>query len=94
MAQQVNEGVVDAIAVSISNKGMVGGALAGVFGWAAQVNWIGLCGVLIALAGLLGNLYFQHRRDKREQAEREERRWREEREHQARMTALQERCGL
>ena len=94
MAQQVNDGMVDAVAVSIANKGMATGAVAGFFGWAAQVNWIGLCGVIIALAGLLGNLYFQHRRDKREQAEREERRWREEREHQLRMDALKERCKV
>lgn len=94
MAQQVNESVVDAVAVSVTNKGMLGGAIAGFFGWLASVNWIGLSGVLIALAGLLANLYFQHRRDKREQAEREERRWREEREHQLRVEALKERCEV
>lgn len=69
MAQQVNEGVVDAVVVSVTNKGMVGGAIAGLYGWAAQINWLSLSGVLIALVGLAANIYFQHRRDKREAAE-------------------------
>ena len=94
MAQQAHEGFVETLAVSISNKGMLGGAIAGLYGWLIQVNWIGLGGFLIALIGLSANIYFQHRRDKREQAEREERRWREEREHQLRMAALKERCEV
>ena len=81
MAQQVNEGVVDAVVVSVTNKGMVGGAIAGLYGWAAQINWLGLSGVLIALVGLAANIYFQHRRDKREAAE-----------SLARIAALREQC--
>ena len=83
MAQQVNESVVDAVAVSITNKGMLGGAIAGLYGWLAQVNWIGLGGVLIALAGLAANVYFQHKRDRREAAE-----------SAARIAALRARCEL
>lgn len=83
MAQQVHEGVVEAIGASVANKATFGGAAAGFLGWLAQVNWIGLAGVLIALAGLAFNYYFQHRRDKREQAE-----------SVARIEALRERCGL
>lgn len=82
------EGVVDAVGVSISTKTTWGGAITGFLGWLAQVNWIGLAGVMIAGAGLAANLYFQHRRDKREQADREDRR----REHEARMLAIQDRC--
>jgi membrane associated rhomboid family serine protease len=83
MAQQVNESVVDAVAVSITNKGMLGGAIAGLYGWAAQVNWIGLSGVIIALLGLGANIYFQHRRDRRESDE-----------SAARIAAMRERCEL
>ena len=83
MALQINESTVDAAAVSITNKSMLGGAIAGAFGWLAQINWIGLGGFLIALAGLAVNFYFQHRRDKREQAE-----------SVARIEALREQCGL
>ena len=81
MAQQVNEGVVDAVVVSVTNKGMVGGAIAGLYGWAAQINWLGLSGVFIALVGLAANIYFQHRRDKREAAE-----------SLARIASLREQC--
>ncbi len=81
MAQQVNEGVVDAVVVSVTNKGMVGGAIASLYGWAAQINWLGMSGVFIALVGLAANIYFQHRRDKREAAE-----------SLARIAALREQC--
>ena len=84
----------EVVGASVANKTTMAGAVAGTLGWLAQINWIGLSGVMIALAGLLANLYFQHRRDKREQAEREERRWRAEREHQLRMEALKERCEV
>lgn len=84
----------EVVGASVANKTTVAGAVAGTLGWLAQINWIGLSGVMIAFVGLLANLYFQHRRDKREQAEREERRWREEREHQMRMAALKEKCEV
>lgn len=81
MAQQVNEGVVDALVVSVTNKGMVGGAIAGLYGYLVQINWLGLGGFLIALFGLAANIYFQHRRDKREAAE-----------SLARIAALRDQC--
>lgn len=83
MGQQVHEGVIEAVGASVANKFTFGGAITGFLGWMAQINWIGLAGVLIALAGLAANFYFQHRRDKREQAE-----------SVARIQALRERCGL
>ncbi|MCZ4321450.1 holin [Pseudomonas anguilliseptica] len=83
MAQQVHEGFIEAVGASVANKFTFGGAATGFIGWLAQVNWIGLAGVLIALAGLAANYYFQHRRDKREQEE-----------SAARIQALREQCGL
>ncbi len=80
----------EVVGASVANKTTAAGAVTGALGWLAQINWIGLSGVMIALVGLLANLYFQHRRDKREQAEREERCWREEREHQKRMAAFKD----
>lgn len=83
MAQQVHDGMADVIGAAIASKVTQAGAFAGVFGWLAQINWIGVSGVLIALAGLATNYYFQHRRDKREQAE-----------SVARIQALRDQCGL
>jgi heme/copper-type cytochrome/quinol oxidase subunit 2 len=83
MAQQVHEGMVEVVGAAAANKVTQAGAIAGVLGWLAQINWIGLSGVLIAVMGLAVNFYFQHRRDKREQAE-----------SLARIEALRERCGL
>jgi heme exporter protein D len=83
MAQQVHEGVFEAVGASVANKFTFGGAATGFFGWLAQVNWIGLAGVLIALAGLAANYYFQHRRDVREQAESD-----------ARIQAYREQCRI
>ena len=60
---------VEVLGASSASKVTQGGAVAGVFGWLASVNWIGLSGVLIALLGLLMNWYFQRRRDRRESAE-------------------------
>lgn len=83
MAQQVHDGMVEVFGAAAANKVTQAGAVAGVFGWLAQINWIGLSGVLIALAGLATNYYFQYRRDRREQAE-----------SAARIEALREQCGL
>ncbi|MFI8608510.1 holin [Pseudomonas sp. NPDC077649] len=83
MAQQVHEGMVEVVGAAAANKVTQAGAVAGVLGWLAQINWIGLSGVLIAVLGLAVNFYFQHRRDKREQAE-----------SVARIEALREQCGL
>lgn len=79
---------------SVANKTTVAGAVAGTLGWLAQINWIGLSGVMIALAGLLSLVPAVLEIKIGEQAEREERRWREEREHQMRMAALKEKCEV
>lgn len=71
----------EALAASVSSKTTYAGAAAGLFGWLAQINWIGLSGVLIALIGLAVNFWFQYRRDRRESAE-----------HRARIEALKARC--
>lgn len=83
MAQQAHEGMIEVVGAAAANKVTQAGAVAGVLGWLAQINWIGLSGVLVAVLGLAANFYFQHRRDKREQAE-----------SLARIEALRERCGL
>lgn len=83
MANHAPEGLIEVVGASVANKLTFGGAATGFIGWLVQVNWIGLAGVLIALAGLAANYYFSHRRDKREQAE-----------SLARIDALRERCGL
>lgn len=60
-------------AVFFSNRTTEAGAITGVVGWMASVNWIGWAGVFIALLGLFANLYYQRKRDKREMAESEAR---------------------
>lgn len=60
-----------------------GWRLAGALGWLAQINWVGLIGVLVAVIGLLANIYFQVRRDRRESAE-----------SAARIEAIRGRCDV
>lgn len=60
---------VDQIGVAVSSKTTWAGALGGFAGWVASVNWLGVAGLLIAIAGFLTNLYFARRRDKREEVE-------------------------
>lgn len=64
---------VEDTAVFFSNRTTEAGAITGVVGWMASVNWIGWAGVFIALLGLFANLYYQRKRDKREMAESEAR---------------------
>lgn len=54
---------------ALANKATLGGAATGFIGWLASINWIGLVGTLVAVSGLVANIYFQYRRDKREQLE-------------------------
>lgn len=68
---------------SVANKVTAGGAATGVAGWASDMNWIGLAGVVVAILGLLVNAYFQARRDRREAAE-----------SAARIAQIQERCEI
>ncbi len=83
MPQSIKRMNLDDVAIRAASRTTDAGAITGVVGWAAQVNWIGWAGVLVAVVGLFANLYYQRRRDRREQAESE-----------ARMAALRERCEL
>ncbi len=82
MPQRIYKMKLDDAAIVAANRTTETGAVTGVVGWAAQVNWIGWAGFLVAVLGLLANLYYQRRRDRREQAESE-----------ARLAALKERCA-
>lgn len=74
--------------LSTANKVTTAGAVTGVVGWLTQINWIGLSGVLIALAGLAVSSLFQFRRDKREAQESAARQERENAESAARIAAI------
>lgn len=63
---KISEVAVDAAAISTSSKVTAGGGTAGLIGFATSVNWLGVGGFLVAVLGLLVNLYFQRRRDRRE----------------------------
>lgn len=52
--------------ISVADKTMGGGAVAGLVGFLSEINWIGLIGALVAIGGLAVSVYFQHRRDRRE----------------------------
>ncbi len=75
--------VVEATVASAANKTAVVGGITSALGWVTQVNWVAVTGVVVAVAGLLVNMYFQLRRDRRESAE-----------SAARIAALQEKCNL
>lgn len=81
--RSVPSDTIDQIGVAVSSKTTWAGALGGFAGWLASVNWLGVAGLLIAVAGFLTNLYFARRRDRREEAE-----------SAARIAAMKERCGL
>ncbi|QXH68597.1 holin [Pseudomonas asgharzadehiana] len=81
MANPTPESIVEVVGASVANKGMLVGGAAGMVGFFSQVNWIGVAGVVVAVLGLLINLYFQVRKDRREHAE-----------SQARIQALREQC--
>lgn len=74
---------IDAVASAAANKTMWVGAWSGMMGWAADINWLGLLGFMVALGGMVANIYFARRRDAREAAE-----------SAARIEALRSRCGL
>lgn len=77
-----NEVMIESTAVSVASKTTGSGAAIGLVGFFAQVNWIGVLGVVIALGGLAVNVYFSHRRDRREA-----------RESEARIRDIEGRCG-
>ena len=69
MANPTPESIVEVVGASVANKGMVAGAGAGIVGFFAQVNWIGISAVVVSVLGLLISTYFQIRKDRREAAE-------------------------
>ncbi|MEQ4616714.1 MAG: holin [Corticimicrobacter sp.] len=81
MPRRVMKMRVEDVAIQAANRTTEAGAVTGFVGWLASVNWIGWAGVLIALGGLLANLYYQRRRDRRERTE-----------HEARMRVIEQRC--
>lgn len=81
-------------AVSLGNKMMAGGAFTGAAGWLAQINWVGLTGVAVAVIGLVVSVYFQIKKDRRETKEFEMRELRKQELHEAQMRALRERCEI
>lgn len=66
---QRTEIAAEVVGASLANKATMTGAATGFAGWLMSINWLGISGVLIALLGLLANVYFQVRRDRREAAE-------------------------
>lgn len=82
MSEQAG-GTLELIGAYVAHKVTQGGAIAGVAGWLASVNWVGLIGAGAAIIGLITNIYFQSRRDRREAAE-----------SRARLEAMKERCDL
>ena len=66
MANPTPESIVEVVGASVANKGMIVGGAAGMVGWLSQVNWIGAAGVVVAVLGLLINLFFEGRKDRRE----------------------------
>lgn len=74
---------IDVVGASVASKVTQGGAVAGLVGWLASINWVGLIGLLVAVLGLLANVYFQMRRDRREAAE-----------SAARIEAIKGRCDV
>jgi len=69
MANPAPESIVEVVGASVASKGMLTGGAVGLVGFFSQVNWIGVSGVVIAVLGLLTNLYFQVRKDRRESIE-------------------------
>lgn len=57
------------IAVSVSGKSCISGAATALFGWAADVNWLGVIGATIAILSFASQIYFNVKRDRRESLE-------------------------
>lgn len=73
-------------AISTANSTTGAGAVAGLAGWAISINWLGLCGVLVALAGLIVSWHYQRKRYRLEAEAHERARI----EHEARIRQLDE----
>lgn len=57
----------DSAAVSLSSGTTIGAGAVGFLSWVGSINWVGLISVLVAVAGLITNVYFSWRRNKREE---------------------------
>lgn len=71
-------------AITAANSTTGAGAVTGVLGWAASINWLGLTGVIIAALGFIVSLHYQRKRYRLDV----ERAKRERLEHEARMRQL------
>lgn len=60
---------IDASIAAVGSKTTYAGAGATAAGWLLSSEFIGLCGILIALAGLVVNFFFRWRQDRREKIE-------------------------
>lgn len=58
---------VEATLAAVGQKVTVGGASATGLGWFFSNEFLGLAGLLIAIAGLLVNVYFKRKEDARQQ---------------------------
>ena len=59
--------VPDAAAISTAQTTTISSAAVGVLSWVGSINWVGLISVLVAVAGLIANVYFSYRKHKREE---------------------------
>lgn len=69
MRNELNQAAADQLAQGFAGKVTFGSAVAGLFGYLSQINWIGLSAVLFGLVSLIFNIYFMVRRDRREKRE-------------------------
>lgn len=74
--------------MSMSWKAMWGGGLAGFIGWLVSLNWLGLIGTAIAIAGGAVNIYATMQRHYREKDKDK----RDKLEHEARMATMKDRA--
>jgi hypothetical protein len=54
MANPAPESIVEAVGISVANKGLIAGGATGLFGWLSQVNWITKLELAFVLAGGVG----------------------------------------
>ena len=57
----------DSAAVSLSSSTTIGAGAVGFLSWVGSINWVGLISVLVAVVGLIANVYFSYRKHKREE---------------------------
>ena len=60
------DAIPDTAAISVSTKMTLSASGTGLLASMAQWNWTAIIASVVAIVGLVANLYFQRRRDKRE----------------------------